>query len=495
MKKILTVGLVTTMVCSNILTSFAFSDVKQNHWAKKQIDEYVNRNILKGYEDGTFKPNQNITRAEFVKVMTNTFNIDSFNEEFISVEGTKFNDIKGHWAEKEIMNAVSNGVYDYVLSEDLNKNFNFRPNDAITREEASLMVANYLKITDSNLDKISKFKDNGTISYWAKSGIEGAVEKGILNGYDDKTIKPQGKLTRAEAVFIVKKVENFKNTFNYPILNNIKIITEDPYTKEPYPIKVNDLKKDIEIYVSEVIELLNHPYCIGSITPSRIERNEFLNKSKDILQDFESFMFKNKEYIRNYVAYDYTKQILINLEYVVYNPNNILSQGNIAEAIHKLTGFNYYSELEKRGKLVGYNLYREVEFFQKLNNIEDHIRIVSSNGQYYDDEYITRAVLENTKDVFRKISEDINIILSMTSVGGRKYFPEIHSDVVEYLDLYAKWINSLEEDKGVVNGEERFYLKDKQMKLSNLAIKKHSEILEKTEEIAITRELIGYDKK
>ncbi|MDU5021912.1 MAG: S-layer homology domain-containing protein, partial [Clostridiales bacterium] len=96
---------------------------------------------------------------------------------------------------------VTNGVCKGMSNEE------FSPDKPITREQASLMISNYKKIADYNYDKINRFADKLEISDWAKSGVEGVLEKGYMNGYPDNTFKPQSNITRAEAVVTLSRVK------------------------------------------------------------------------------------------------------------------------------------------------------------------------------------------------------------------------------------------------------------------------------------------------
>ncbi|MFI3211141.1 MAG: S-layer homology domain-containing protein, partial [Peptostreptococcaceae bacterium] len=197
----------------------SYKDLTSSHWAYDQIIEYTNRGILNGYQDGTFKPNQNITRAEFMKVMVQTFEITTFGERYLKDNANHLNpsnmtDTWGHWANVDIRNGASHGIYDYILDKSLNANSLFRPDDFITREEASTMIATYLEVKDNDLNRIPYMYDNDKIVYWAKSSMEGLIEKDILHGYEDRTLRPQGLLTRAEAVKLVSKAEDVKSDSN-----------------------------------------------------------------------------------------------------------------------------------------------------------------------------------------------------------------------------------------------------------------------------------------
>ncbi|MGL4731712.1 MAG: S-layer homology domain-containing protein [Clostridium sp.] len=197
---ILTLALIT----SNLIVAEAqpLSDIN-NHWAKSTIEKFVNQGYISGYNDETFKPNQNMTRAEFVKTFNKIFGITNKSNKV-------FEDTKNHWAKNEIDIAVTNGVCNGISE------IKFNPNGQITREETAVMLSNYKKISDSNLNKIGVFNDKGDISNWAKNSVEGVLEKGYMGGYTDGNFKPKKPITRAEAVITLDRVVNQNITTPQP---------------------------------------------------------------------------------------------------------------------------------------------------------------------------------------------------------------------------------------------------------------------------------------
>ena len=108
------IGGTTTTAPSHSTT---LSDIK-GHWAEAAINDFVSKGYVGGYADGTFKPNNNITRAEFVVIVNNYFGLTKSS-------GKVFNDTKTHWAKTSIDIAVTNGVCNGVTSTE------FKPNDEV----------------------------------------------------------------------------------------------------------------------------------------------------------------------------------------------------------------------------------------------------------------------------------------------------------------------------------------------------------------------------
>jgi hypothetical protein len=162
----------------------------KSHWANVEIESAMN----KGWVDNAeiFRPNDSITRAEFVKIFNKVFGLTT-------TSGKVFNDTNSHWAKNEIDIAVTNGVCNGVSATE------FRPNDPITREQAAVMIANYRKIADSTLDKLNKYQDANNVSSWAKPSVEGVIENGYM-GAGGIAFNPKNNITRAETVVTLGRI-------------------------------------------------------------------------------------------------------------------------------------------------------------------------------------------------------------------------------------------------------------------------------------------------
>lgn len=168
-----------------------FSDIK-DHWAEQQILDFINKGYINGYEDGTFRPDNQITRAEFVRILNNAFGFKvKGSEDFIDVNPTD-------WYYNDVCIGVNKGYINGY------KDGTFRPDAPITREEAAKIVATVLNIKgDGNLN----FIDSNQISNWAKDSVDALSDNGVIKGYEDNTFKPQGNVTRAESVQMLSEAK------------------------------------------------------------------------------------------------------------------------------------------------------------------------------------------------------------------------------------------------------------------------------------------------
>jgi hypothetical protein len=158
------------------------------HWAEADIKTLVEKGAIAGYPDKTFRPNNNITRAEFATVLVKAFELEA-------KEGKVFTDTATHWAKEDIATA---NAYDIIKGYSDEK---FGPNDQITREQAAVMIAKAADLTAS--EQAPVFSDSAKISDWARAAVAAAAEAEIIKGYPDGSFRPQGQATRAEAVTII----------------------------------------------------------------------------------------------------------------------------------------------------------------------------------------------------------------------------------------------------------------------------------------------------
>ncbi|CEP42943.1 IdeS/Mac family cysteine endopeptidase [Paraclostridium sordellii] len=183
------------------------------HWAKKEINQFISSGYVNGYEDGTFRPDNSITRAEFVKLVNKYF---GFNNK----ENIKFSDINANdWYYNDVCIASKAGYINGYEDK------TFKPNKTITREEVSKILVSIKNQQDENYDKLNKYPDKNKVSNWAKPYVEGAIEQGYLKGNDLGFLNPTNNITRAESVTILSRVAKEKPDIKKEVKNEAPIIT------------------------------------------------------------------------------------------------------------------------------------------------------------------------------------------------------------------------------------------------------------------------------
>lgn len=164
------------------------------HWAEDTIVKWEEEGYISGYSDGTFRPNQPISRAAFVALANRAFGF-SWSAEI------SFQDVPpSYWGYEEIQKGVAAG-YVYGNSAGL-----FRPDDAVTRQEAAVMLAriNHLPI-GSGLSLTERYADSASIADWAKPYVEAVTNAGIMSGFRDGSFGPSAFMTRAQGVVVLDK--------------------------------------------------------------------------------------------------------------------------------------------------------------------------------------------------------------------------------------------------------------------------------------------------
>lgn len=186
--KQITTYFLALMMLANGSTALAasFSDVS-NHWANSSIEQMAASKRINGYPDGTFKPDRQVSRAEFVNMANQTFGLSG------TAANTNFNDVKSaDWFYPQVSAAQSAG---YIQGY---PDGTFKPNQSISREEAAAVLARLLKL-DTSTPSTLTVKDAEVIDSWAKASVSALLTKQIFNGYEDGSFKPYAPITRAEA--------------------------------------------------------------------------------------------------------------------------------------------------------------------------------------------------------------------------------------------------------------------------------------------------------
>ena len=166
------------------------------HWSKDYAAPLVERNIIVGYEDGSFAPDQPITRQEFAVILVRALGL---TEQAAALTDTgNFADGQNiaDWSKNSVALLSQMGIltgYD---------DGEFKPEKNINREEMAVLIARCVK--NDNVKMVpSSFADKDAISGWAAQDIEKVYSLGIITGYEDGSFKPAQNVTRAETCVMV----------------------------------------------------------------------------------------------------------------------------------------------------------------------------------------------------------------------------------------------------------------------------------------------------
>lgn len=182
---------VMTLFGSLSASAANLSDIS-GHWAQSEIKAMVDKGAVTGYPDNTFKPNNTITRAEFITIVNRAFSFTETAE--ISYRDVKPTD----WFASQIQRASAAG---YIAGYEDNT---MRPGNNISRQEAAVIITRILNLDTSNgAAEVDRFTDAASIPAWSKNAIGAAVKSGYLTGYPDQSFKAGNAITRAEAVVVI----------------------------------------------------------------------------------------------------------------------------------------------------------------------------------------------------------------------------------------------------------------------------------------------------
>src|SRR5665648_220629 len=170
------------------------SDIS-GHWAQTTIQSWVDNGLIKGYPDGTFKPDNNITRAEFITLVNRAF-------EYTKTAPISFTDVNQNaWYASAIGVAVEAG---YISGY---PDGTMKPENPISREEAATIIMR-IKNLVANPAAVSVYTDASSIT-WGKGEIGAVTAAKIMQGYPDGSFMPRGLITRAETVIALDNAMHY----------------------------------------------------------------------------------------------------------------------------------------------------------------------------------------------------------------------------------------------------------------------------------------------
>lgn len=183
---------ITTIVCTLVMLlgmqTFIKANNEEAHWSAGMVKEWQGYGVINGYSDGTFKPNYEMTRAEFAAILSRVFGLEEIDSNLV------FSDVKmGAWYEEVINKVVTADMMVGVTKE------RFNPSATITRQEVAVALTQAYLLTEQG-EKSVYFKDQADIAPWAVQSIAILSSNGYISGRGDGKFDPQAKITRAEVL-------------------------------------------------------------------------------------------------------------------------------------------------------------------------------------------------------------------------------------------------------------------------------------------------------
>ncbi|WP_024833610.1 S-layer homology domain-containing protein [Ruminiclostridium josui] len=266
---------------STVVQAGGINDLsKSSTYAREAIQWMGSNNIISGDKQGNFNPRQSITRAELVTLLVKALNIDTSNLPSTAA----FSDVPtSHWAFKYVEAANRAGITSGT------GNGKFGISSLTTREQVTTMLLNYLSVSkeavvaEQGLDELSKFKDVGKMSDWAKASIKFAISNNIMSGVSADLFSPSGKATKEQIAVILYKFLNSKESIeeNAASLKKIVVTYNDDFVKLQKPVKVieNDIMIPAEVFskTGAKVDFDNQTGLIAIKSLTNQDKNIYMN--------------------------------------------------------------------------------------------------------------------------------------------------------------------------------------------------------------------------
>ena len=275
---------VTLISCSSALAA-DYSDVNQSAWYASYVNKISELNAFSGYEDGTFRPDNQITQEEFIKTVVCLI-CGELNESNAPTVKNTWNSKWSSWAIPYLDKAFELGL---ITEQDTMFKLVGIPCNRGEMAKVITRAVEYLK-EDSVADTstyITKLKDYNRIKEEYKPYVLQAYAKGILSGYDDGTFRDDGLLTRAEASSVLVRLIDKKERVNsdetlYDYFGRKVTWTEPLRTDVPeqYQVSMSDISISQAIYDEAVVNG-------GNISTKTLSRSKAMMFEDLVLQSIK----------------------------------------------------------------------------------------------------------------------------------------------------------------------------------------------------------------
>ena len=176
-----------------------FRDIA-GHWAKDAIERAAKQGFVNGYEDGTFRPQGLVTRAEFAKMLALAMQLPlSYDVQLTFTDVDRVPE----WAKPSVSAATTAGIVSGY------EDNTFRSNNLISRAEMTAMIVRALGIKVEAV-QTTTFADDAQIAAWARPYVSAATEAELIKGQGNNLFAPNAKATRAEAVTLILSMLDHK---------------------------------------------------------------------------------------------------------------------------------------------------------------------------------------------------------------------------------------------------------------------------------------------
>lgn len=190
-----------------------FTDLPLSHWACRQMEYAAKKGIISGDGDGTCRPDDSVTRAEFIQMIVNSFDLERPATGSPKIDFLEHNDTKGAPEGKNFTDVAKDDWY--FTAVDLGskagvingyEDGRFGVSDNITRQDAAVILARTKEACSIAINKkvsAVEFSDASDIAQYAVDAVKELQQYDVINGYEDGSFQPAGNITRAEAIKLI----------------------------------------------------------------------------------------------------------------------------------------------------------------------------------------------------------------------------------------------------------------------------------------------------
>lgn len=477
MKKLIAGVLTAMMICGSVTalavdygaeyqklptpqTVQKFSDVPNTHWAFDYIGEMAQRDVISGYPDGRFIPENQVTRAEFAKIMVCAAGLRVTNNNTTSFDDVYTSDWYCPYVEC---------AKDYLTGYSTNIGTIYKPTTPALREDIAVALVKLkgydISLADESI--LNMFTDSYSISSSARKYVAVAVERGIVSGYDDSTFRGQATITRAEAATLLWRAFQYGN--DNKVVEPTETITETPKpveqsqatekpTATPKPTEKPQATPTPEPTEEPTPEPTEKPYKIDTLVKADVSANNIYHYTC------------NGDYLY-YVEYSSGSIMKVNIK--SKDKEKILSIGDLTIDTDEYTlrGFNIYSICYNKYKdtLLVQGQYMTVNSAERLNNkylyeINDDGEVSLITDDFYDDsncligvlscgDYVTTNLIVDCEnfdskghicygELVEEVNDEIYYLTTFVIGNAWEHYTLCKYNYIELSDIWDKYLSA-----------------------------------------------------
>lgn len=274
LKRLISLFITVILVVGTVsaVSAASFPDIEARHsWAEDAIDNMVSRGILKGYTDGTFKPDRAVTHLETLIIASRIMGVDEDeNEEYREAAVKQYESALSAY-DIAYKAEVSYLLYTGVLATDELSSYisNSTKNQSLKRYEAAILLTKLVggeKAALSNSIIVLDFADADSIPASAKAYVKYVADTGLMNGVEDNKFSPSGELTRAMISTVMYRAEEYmdertveatvQSVGTTSLTLSVKGVSKDIELPEDVTVKVDAKSVDVlDLAVGQVVRV------------------------------------------------------------------------------------------------------------------------------------------------------------------------------------------------------------------------------------------------